>query len=73
MEALGSQPHEGNTWRSGVRSTLHAAGQLPQEGGPLKLLHLHVNQKPDDDDDDYNDDFSERSSCPTFFLLLWVE
>ena len=39
-----------------MRSALHAAGQLPQERGPLMLLHLHVNQKPHDDDDD--DDLS---------------
>ena len=40
------QLSELNTWRSGVRSDMHAASQLPGRG-PLMwvmLLHLHLNQ-----------------------------
>ena len=43
-------PHDRDTWRSGMRSTMHAASQ---EGGPLLWiysLYLHVNKKSDDDD-----------------------
>ena len=47
-------PHDRDTWRSGVRSAiLQQASCL--EGGPLLWiwpLYLHVNQKSDDDDDD---------------------
>ena len=45
-------PHDRHTWRSGVRSAMRAASQLP--GGPLMWMlpmYLHVNQKSDDDDD----------------------
>ena len=46
-------PQERSTWRSGVRSAMHAASQLPyMERGPLKWmmpLHLHINQKSDCD------------------------
>ena len=28
-------PHNRDTWRSGVRSAMHAASQLPGRGGPL--------------------------------------
>ena len=45
-------PHDRNTWRSGVRSAMCAASRL-QEGGPLMwilLLYLHINKKSDDDD-----------------------
>ena len=48
-------PHDRGTWRSGVRSAMHAASQL-LEGGPLVWiwpLYLHVHQKSDDDDDEY--------------------
>ena len=46
-------PHDRDTWRSGVRSAMRAASKL-LEGGPLLWiwpLYLHVNQKSDDDDD----------------------
>ena len=46
-------PHDRHTWRSGVRSAMHAAA-IYLEGGPLVWmlpLYLHVNQKSDDDDD----------------------
>ena len=50
-------PHDRDTWRSGVRSAcLQQASCL--EGGPLLWiwsLYLHVNQKSDDDDDDDDD------------------
>ena len=48
-------PHDRDTWRSGVRSAMLAASCL--EGGPLLCiwpLYLQVNQKSDDDDDDIN-------------------
>ena len=48
--------HERHTLRSGVRSAMLAASQLPGRGpGPLMWmlpLYLHVNKKSDDDDDD---------------------
>ena len=43
-------PQERSTWRSGVRSAMRAASQLP--GRPTDVndtLHLHVNQKSDYD------------------------
>ena len=46
-------PHDRDTWRSGVRSAMPAASQLPG-GGPLLWiwpLHLHINKKSDDDDE----------------------
>ena len=49
---LSINPHDGETWRSGVRSAMRAASQLPG-GGPLLwiwTLYLHVNQKSDDDE-----------------------
>ena len=42
---------ERSTWRSGVRSAISAASQLPGRG-PTEVddaLHLHVNQKSDYD------------------------
>ena len=47
-------PQERSTWRSGVRSAMHAASQLQMylEGGPLMWmmpLQLHVNQTSDYD------------------------
>ena len=45
-------PHNSDTWRSGVRSAMHAASPLPGRGPLLWILplYLHVNQKSDDDD-----------------------
>ena len=46
-------PQERSTWRSGVRSAMCAASQLPGSG-PTDVddaLHLHVNQKCYYDDD----------------------
>ena len=43
-------PHDRDTWRSGVRSAMRAASQLP--GRWILPLYLKVNQKSDDDDDD---------------------
>ena len=40
-------PQERSTWRSGVRSAMHAASQLPGRG-PTDVgdaLHLHINKK----------------------------
>ena len=47
-------PHDRDTWRSGVRSAMHAASQLPGRGPTVVGMApiLHVNQKSDDDDDD---------------------
>ena len=47
-------PHDRDTWRSGVRSAMRAASQLSGRGPLLWIwpLYLHVNQKSDDDDDD---------------------
>ena len=46
-------PHDGDTWRSGVRSAMHAASQLPGRGPLLWIwpLYLQVDKKSDDDDD----------------------
>ena len=49
-------PHDRDTWRSGVRSAMRATSQLPERGHTVVdiwPLYLHVNQKSDDDDDDY--------------------
>ena len=46
-------PHVRDTWRSGVRSAMHAASQLPGRRPTVVdiwPLYLHVNQKSDDDD-----------------------
>ena len=46
-------PHDRHTWRSGVRSAMHAASQLSGRG-PTDVdvaSLLHVNQKSDYDDD----------------------
>ena len=47
-------PHDRDTWRSGVNSAMRAASQLPGRGQLLWIwpLYLHVNQKSDDDDVD---------------------
>ena len=45
-------PRDRDTWRSGVRSAMHAASQLPgRELLWILPLYLHVNKKSDDDDD----------------------
>ena len=53
-------PHDRHTWRSGVRSAMRAASQLPGRGPLMWMLppYLHVNKKYDDDDDDDDDDDS---------------
>ena len=40
-------PHDRDTWRSGVRSALHAASQLPGKVPLMWLvpLYLHINKK----------------------------
>ena len=47
-------PQERSTCRSGVRSAMRAASQLPGKGPLMWMmpLHLHVNQKSDYDYDD---------------------
>ena len=44
-------PHDRHTWRSGVRSAMHAASQLSGRGPLVWMLplYLHVNQKSDYD------------------------
>ena len=51
-------PHDRYTWRSGVRSAMRAASQLPGRG-PTDMdfaLYLHINQNSGDDDDVDDDD-----------------
>ena len=52
-------PHDRHTYRSGVRSVMRAASQLPGRGPLMWMLtlYMHVNKKSDgdDDDDDYDD------------------
>ena len=50
--------HDRHTWRSGVRSAMRAASQLPGRGTTdVNLtLYLHVNQTYDDDDNNDDDD-----------------
>ena len=59
MKLTTDDPQERSTWRSGVRSAMCAASQLPGRG-PTDVddmpLHLHVNQKSDYDDDINSDD-----------------
>ena len=47
-------PHDRDSWRSGVRSAMRAASQLPGRGPTVVDMApiLHVNKKSDDDDDD---------------------
>ena len=55
MEKLTTvDPQERSTWRSGVRSAMRAASQLPGRGPLMWMmpLHLHVNKKSDYDDYD---------------------
>ena len=42
-------PKERSTWRSVVRSAMHAANQLPGRGPLIRMmpLNLHVNKKSD--------------------------
>ena len=42
-------PQEKITWRSGVRSAMHAASQLPGKGALMWMMPLHVNQKSNSD------------------------
>ena len=45
-------PHDKDTWRSGVRSAMCAASQLPGRGPLLWIWpqYVHINQESDDDD-----------------------
>ena len=56
-------PHDRDTWRSGVRSAMRAASQLPGRGPTVVdiPLYLHVNKKSDDDDDDDDASFKETT------------
>ena len=47
-------PYDRHTWRSCMRSTMHAASQLPRRGPLMWMLplYLQVNHKSDDPDDD---------------------
>ena len=58
-------PHDRDIWRSGVRSAMRAACQLPGRGPLLWILslYLHDNQKSDDDDDDDDDEFKVNSKA----------
>ena len=49
-----TDPLDRRTWRSGVRSAMLAASQLPGRGPLMWMLplYLHVNLKSSDDDDD---------------------
>ena len=49
-------PQEKSTWRSGVRSAMRAACQLPGRGPLMWMipLHLQVNQKSDYDDNSFH-------------------
>ena len=38
-------PQERSTWRSGVRSAMRAASQLPGKGPLTWMMPLHVNEK----------------------------
>ena len=46
-----ADPQERSTWRSGARSAMRAASQLPGKVPLMWMmpLHLHINQKSDDD------------------------
>ena len=70
-------PHDRDTWRSGVRSATRKEARC-LEGGPLLWiwpLYLHVNPKSDDDDDDDDPLLSGAlwkfeilaNQCDTFF------
>ena len=63
----GINPHDRDTWRSGVISAMRAASQLPGRGPTVvdMALYLHVNQISDDDDHD-----RKLSLNYPFFALL---
>ena len=66
-------PQERSTWRSVVRSAMHAASQLPGVGPLMWMmpLHLHFNQKSDYDD--YEDDDCSHigdSNCTQRLLYI---
>ena len=49
-------PHDRHTWRSGVRSAMHAANQLLMWMLSLYNVPAHYQKSDDDDDDDVDDD-----------------
>ena len=59
---LAIDPHDRDTWRSGVRSAMRAASQLPGGGALMWILplYLHINKKSDDDDDDAEPSFWKK-------------
>ena len=80
---LAIDPHDRQTWRSGVRSAMPAASQL-QQASCMLHLYLHVNQKSDDDDDDDDDSSTGNSQTWCFtdhqmlkcrktvdFVMMW--
>ena len=56
---LAIDPHDRHTWRSGVRSAMGAASQLPGQLMRMLPLYLYVYKKSVDDDDDDDDDDDE--------------
>ena len=46
-------PHDRDTWRSGVRSAMCAASQLPGRGTTVVDIAPVIQKSDDDDDDDY--------------------
>ena len=58
-------PHDRDTWRSGVRSAMHAASQLPGRGPTVVDMappYLHRNKKFDDDEEEETYNFLENVS-----------
>ena len=47
MKLTTIDPQERSTWRSGVRSAMHAASQLPGRGPLMWMMPLHLNQISD--------------------------
>ena len=65
---LAINPQDRHTWRSGVRSAMRAASQLPGKGGPLMwMLPLYLHIKKSDDDDDDDDDVDDNDENFYFF------
>ena len=42
VEALGFDLHDRDTWRSGVRSAMHAAGHLPRGATDVDIGPVHA-------------------------------
>ena len=55
-------PHDKDTWRSGVKSAMQAASQLPGRGPTVVNIAKYLKKSDDDDDKKIGFVFQERIS-----------